>query len=343
MISRFFIDRPIAANVIAYGDLQGEGAAAQLERLSLTPSQLEAFARAAPGKDLNLSLDEIATAMGCALGTVKSTLHAAHARLALDIEDEIPEVEAGVVNVPTTGRFDQDMMTMKMLGVSQRVPLFGANGLARRAAREAAAAEGAAAAMSHYELFGAAWPEWPAEDFKRLGEPFDFLGVNWYTRALTRHDPSLAPIGAARVVPADATVMETGWEVHPPSLTATLTWVRERYGDVPIYITENGAAFTDPPVTPEGRIEDPLRIRYLHDHLAAIHDAMRAGVDVRGYFVWSLLDNFEWPSGYSKHFGIVQVDFDTQARTIKDSGWFYRDLIRSRGGVLNTERLTTRP
>jgi len=187
------------------------------------------------------------------------------------------------------------------------------------------------------ELFGAAWPEWPSEDFEKLGEPFDFLGVNWYTRSLTRYEPSLAPIHAARVVPAEATVMETGWEVHPSSLTATLTWVRERYGNIPIYVTENGAAFTDPARTPDGRVEDALRIRYLRDHLGAISDAMRAGVDVRGYFVWSLLDNFEWSSGYSKHFGVVHVDFETQERTIKDSGWFYRDVIRTRGGVLSAQ------
>jgi beta-glucosidase len=89
-------------------------------------------------------------------------------------------------------------------------------------------------------------------------------------------------------------------------------------------------------------VDDPLRTRYLREHLAAVHDAMRAGVDVRGYFVWSLLDNFEWASGYSKHFGITHVDFETQARTIKDSGWLYRDIIRTRGGVLNTEGLISR-
>ena len=187
------------------------------------------------------------------------------------------------------------------------------------------------------ELFGEAWPEWPAGDFEKLGEPFDFLGINWYTRAITRYEATLAPIHAARVVPAGATVMETGWEVHPPSLKETLTWVRGRYGDIPIYVTENGAAFTDAPRTPDGHVVDPLRVQYLRDHLGAVADAIQAGVDVRGYFVWSLLDNFEWPSGYSKHFGIVHVDFETQERTIKDSGWFYRDVIRTRGAVLGSE------
>ncbi|HTO90195.1 MAG TPA: GH1 family beta-glucosidase, partial [Candidatus Sulfotelmatobacter sp.] len=174
------------------------------------------------------------------------------------------------------------------------------------------------------ELFGAAWPEWPSEDFAKLGEPFDFLGINWYTRALTRYEPSLAPICAARVVPAGATVMETGWEVHAPSLLTTLSWVRDRYGNPPIYVTENGGAFADPAVASGGRISDPLRLRYLREHLAVVRQAIDAGVDVRGYFVWSLLDNFEWPSGYSKRFGIVHVNFETQQRTIKDSGWFYR-------------------
>ncbi len=128
--------------------------------------------------------------------------------------------------------------------------------------------------------------------------------------------------------------METGWEVHPESLTRILLWVRERYGPIPIYVTENGAAFYDPPSPVRGRIEDPLRIEYLRAHLLAAHAALEAGVDLRGYFVWSLLDNLEWASGFTRRFGIVHVDFATQQRTLKASGEFYREVIRTHGAAI---------
>ena len=113
--------------------------------------------------------------------------------------------------------------------------------------------------------------------------------------------------------------------------------MKERYGDLPIYVTENGVALPDPESAPGGRIEDPRRVRYLRDHLRVIHEAIARGVDVRGYYAWSLLDNFEWASGYAKRFGLVHVDFETQRRTIKDSGWFYRDVIRTHGAALTSE------
>ena len=129
-----------------------------------------------------------------------------------------------------------------------------------------------------------------------------------------------------------ATYTETGWEVFAPALTDVLVWVKERYGDPPIYVTENGAAFFDPPST-GGRTasRDPLRVDYLRRHFAPSTPRSSAGVDVRGYFVWSLLDNFEWAHGYSKRFGIVHVDFETQRRTPKDSALFYARVIASKG------------
>ena len=132
-----------------------------------------------------------------------------------------------------------------------------------------------------------------------------------------------------------ATYTETGWEVFPRGLTDTLVWVKERYGNPPIYVTENGAAFFDPPVAEDDRIDDPLRVDYLRKHVAAMHAAMEAGADLRGYFAWSLLDNFEWSLGYSKRFGIVHVDFETQKRTPKDSARMYSKIIASRGTTLN--------
>jgi beta-glucosidase len=101
-----------------------------------------------------------------------------------------------------------------------------------------------------------------------------------------------------------------------------------------VYVTENGAAFFDPPVAANGRVADPLRVAYLHGHIRAVHEARAAGADVQGYFAWSLLDNFEWSLGYSKRFGIVHVNFDTQERTQKDSARYYTSVIASRGRVL---------
>jgi beta-glucosidase len=124
-----------------------------------------------------------------------------------------------------------------------------------------------------------------------------------------------------------------GWEVYPPGLTDILLWVRSRYGDLPLYITENGAAFYDPP-SADGEPSDPLRVGYLRGHLRAAREALRQGVDLRGYFVWSLLDNFEWSHGYRMRFGIVHVDFETQRRTPKASARFYSEVIRSRGAAL---------
>jgi beta-glucosidase len=186
------------------------------------------------------------------------------------------------------------------------------------------------------EIFGEAWPRWPAEEVAQLRQPIDFLGVNYYTRGVTRFDPDAWLLQAAPVRQDRATYTETGWEVFAPALRDTLVWVKERYGNPPTYVTENGAAFFDPPTLDGDRLADPLRVDYLRTHIRAVHAARARGVDVRGYFVWSLLDNFEWSLGYSKRFGIVHVDFATQKRTPKDSARFYAEVIASRGRVLGT-------
>jgi beta-glucosidase len=185
------------------------------------------------------------------------------------------------------------------------------------------------------EIFGEAWPSWPAQDFAAIAQPIDFVGINYYTRHVTRFDANAWPLRAAPVRQKLSTYTDTGWEVFEQGLTDILVRVKARYGNRPIYITENGAAFFDPPVALKGRVPDPLRVEYLRRHVAAVHAARAAGVDVRGYFVWSLLDNFEWSLGYSKRFGIVHVNFADQARTPKDSAQLYTRIIESRGGVLN--------
>ena len=184
------------------------------------------------------------------------------------------------------------------------------------------------------EIFGDAWPEWPEADMAAIKQPIDFIGINYYTRNVTERWPLSLPLRAHGARQQHAIYTETGWEVHAASLTRVLVWVKERYGNIPLYVTENGAAFYDPPMAIDGRIDDPLRVHYYREHLRAVAEAMRQGVDLRGYFAWSLLDNFEWSHGYSKRFGIIHVDYETQARTIKTSGRFYADVIRTRGAVL---------
>ena len=185
------------------------------------------------------------------------------------------------------------------------------------------------------QMFGEAWPRWPADDFELIRQPVDFLGINYYTRSITRFDPHAWLVKAAPVVQTRATYTETGWEVYAPALTDTLVWVKDRYGSLPMYVTENGAAFFDPPVVEGNGLADPLRVAYLREHITAVHAAIQRGVDVRGYFVWSLLDNFEWAHGYAKRFGIVHVDFETQKRTPKDSARFYAGVIASNGSLLS--------
>jgi beta-glucosidase len=184
------------------------------------------------------------------------------------------------------------------------------------------------------EIFGDAWPEWPQEDFDLIKQPMDYIGMNYYTRSVTKNDPHHYPLKVGSVK-QHATYTETGWEVFPQGLTDTLTWIRDRYKNPPLYITENGSAFYDPPVAEGGVLDDPLRVNYQKKHLRAVSDAIAQGCDIRGYMAWSLMDNLEWSLGFSKRFGIVHVDFATQKRTIKNSGHHYSKVIASNGQMLN--------
>lgn len=184
------------------------------------------------------------------------------------------------------------------------------------------------------EIFGEAWPEWPASDLADIAQPVDFIGINYYTRNVVRHDETQWPLKAGMVMQVGKTYTETGWEVHAPALVDLLKWFKQRYGDTPLYITENGAAFYDPPVAPEDGVQDPLRVAYLKSHIAAVGEAIAAGVDIRGYMLWSLFDNLEWSLGYSKRFGMVHVDFVSQTRTPKASAHLYSRIVASNGEVL---------
>jgi beta-glucosidase len=150
----------------------------------------------------------------------------------------------------------------------------------------------------------------------------DFIGVNFYTDRVMRAAPEVRPFGWEVVpVPDGARVTDTGWAVVPEALTDLLLRLRADY-DVDLYITENGAVFNDGP-GPDGVVHDERRVRFLRDHLAAVHRAIAAGAAVRGYFHWSLMDNFEWAMGYAPRFGLLHVDYPTQRRTVKDSGRWY--------------------
>jgi beta-glucosidase len=118
-----------------------------------------------------------------------------------------------------------------------------------------------------------------------------------------------------------------GWEVNPDGLREMLVWLHEGYGGLPLFITENGASFPDQRGA-DGQVDDPARTEYLWAHFGAAHDAIQAGVDLRGYFVWSLLDNFEWADGYSERFGMIYIDFATLERTPKTSAHFLSDVAR---------------
>jgi beta-glucosidase len=156
-------------------------------------------------------------------------------------------------------------------------------------------------------------------DMALMSQKLDFVGINYYSRNLVGTQGVINPVPGSEYT-------EMGWEVHAPGLRRLLNRIHRDYRLPPVYITENGAAFQDA-VTPDGKVHDPRRVDYLRQHFIQTRLAMQDGVDVRGYFVWSLLDNFEWGHGYTKRFGIVRVDFDTQERIIKDSGEWYSRVI----------------
>jgi beta-glucosidase len=166
-------------------------------------------------------------------------------------------------------------------------------------------------------------PEIHDGDLETIAAPIDFLGVNYYSRTVVRAGPD--PASPVAVDVADAERTEMGWEVYPDGLKDLLVRLHRDYELPDVYITENGAAYPDG--RDNGSIADSKRISYLGRHIAALRDAISQGVPVRGYFLWSLLDNFEWAYGFSRRFGIVYVDFETLERVPKDSFRWYHDLI----------------
>jgi len=173
-------------------------------------------------------------------------------------------------------------------------------------------------------------PDYHPGDLDDLA-PLDFVGVNNYTRRVAKLAPNpVLPFSFVAPDPARVRTTDMGWEIFPRGIYEILKWLQDDCGNPVVYITENGAEFDDQ-ATPGGAIHDERRIDFLSDYLRHVHRAVREGSKVRGYFVWSLLDNFEWNHGLSKRFGLVHVDYQSQRRTIKDSGFWYRDVCRRNG------------
>ena len=161
-----------------------------------------------------------------------------------------------------------------------------------------------------------------------IRQKLDYFALNHYKPSRACRDRQ-HPFGVGELpAPSGRPLTDMGWEIAPAALRAQLREIKDRYAGLPIYITENGAAFRDVP-GPDGRVRDPQRMDYLRGYLGAVLDALDDGVPVRGYFVWSLLDNFEWALGYSKRFGLVYVDYPTLERRPKDSFWFYADVAKT--------------
>ena len=158
-------------------------------------------------------------------------------------------------------------------------------------------------------------------DMATIAAPLDFMGVNYYTRTLER-SPLLPPLGPR----PDRRATGMGWEIYPAGLTGILELVASRTGDLPLHVDENGAAF---PLDPADPTRDPDRVAFLRAHFDAALTALEHGVPLRGYFVWSLMDNFEWAEGYAQRFGLIHVDFETQERRIRDSGRYVAAVART--------------
>lgn len=180
-------------------------------------------------------------------------------------------------------------------------------------------------------LRGAGLPFVRPGDLEVIAEPTDFLGVNYYVRTIARAKPIEETDNDPVLVTPRSERTAMGWEVYPEGLERILRQVHEQYAPARIYVTENGAAYDDSPPGKSGEVADIERQNYILRHLAAVHRARAAGVRVDGYFLWSLLDNFEWSEGYTKRFGIVWVDYQTQARLPKQSAHRYRQVIRESG------------
>lgn len=189
-------------------------------------------------------------------------------------------------------------------------------------------------------VFKGTYPDFMVDWFKRKGaelhlqpgdmetirEPIDFMGINYYTGHVVRHAQG-GGLFDSETIDLGYTRTDIGWPIYPEGFNNVLQFIANRYGQIPLYITENGACYNHEPEN--GRVKDQERIDYLRKHLIQLNRALASGVNLKGYFVWSLLDNFEWAEGYSMRFGIVHVDYNTLERTPKDSFYWYKQIARN--------------
>jgi len=167
-------------------------------------------------------------------------------------------------------------------------------------------------------------------DMSIISRKVDFLGVNYYSRWIIKDNPKERILKLSFSKPQDAEYTDMGWEIYPQGIYEILKRVQDDYSPPAIYITENGAAFPDK-LDEEGKVKDDQRISYLREHISFAHKAIEEGVRLKGYFVWSLMDNFEWAWGYSKRFGLIYMDYPTQKRIFKESAYWYKRVIENNG------------
>ncbi len=178
-----------------------------------------------------------------------------------------------------------------------------------------------------WQLAGAAAPQVEQGDLEAIAAPLDFLGVNYYFPEVIQDAPDNPPLATRVVHDPNCERTAFGWEVAPQGMASLLRRIQRDYQPVPMYLTENGCTYDDV-VEADGSIRDSKRRDYFIRHLAVLREVIKEGIDVRGYFAWSLIDNFEWAEGYLRRFGLVYIDFQTQQRTLKMSGHWYRDFLR---------------
>ena len=179
-----------------------------------------------------------------------------------------------------------------------------------------------------FDYIGPHKPNTQGGDLQIIQQPIDFLGLNYYNTDLVAFDVH-AGLNKARIIPYSAPGWgrtEMNWGIHPAGIKEEVLYIKEHYGNPDLYITENGCAMPDEP-DENGFVADWDRIRYIKAHLQALHEAIQAGVNLKGYFAWSIFDNFEWERGYGPRFGLVRVNYETLARTPKQSAYWYRDVI----------------
>lgn len=241
-----------------------------------------------------------------------------HAKSYRCIKSISPQAEVGIVNAlsPVFAKTENDAKAAQLAeAYTQRIfldPIF----------------KGSYPALIHKKLRAINW-EIKSKDFDLIKNTADFLGVNNYTRMVVKK--SIIPVPGFTIVQTQShNVTAMGWEIFPEGIYRVCTWLRDEYGNPPVYITENGAAFNDE-LNKKGEVIDTRRIDFLKSYLANVHRAIQEGCNIKGYFVWSLMDNFEWAEGYSKRFGIVYVDYSSQKRIIKQSGKWYAQVCKKNG------------